>query len=86
MYKLIDENGQEHFYHTVNRISSVVDLKPNFQYIFVQEENNIVIWQVVNDEGLWLWSMKDVTNDLTDYYKKTYDRCFDTMHKKVLHL
>jgi uncharacterized protein YrzB (UPF0473 family) len=84
MYKLIDENGQEHFYHSVNKISSLVDLKRNFQYVFVQEKGQIVIWQVVNDNGAALWSMKEVTDDLTDYYKRVHDRNFDTMFKMLL--
>jgi len=86
MYKLIDKNGQEHFYHSINKITSVTDLKQGFQYIFVQEKNSIAIWQVVNDDGATLWPMREVTNDLVNYYKESLDRPFDNMHKKLLYL
>ena len=86
MYKLIDENGEEHFYHSIKRITSVADLKQGYQYIFIQEENNIAIWQVVNDNGAELWPMKQATKELADYYKRSCDRIFDTMQKKLLYL
>ena len=89
MHKLIDENDQEHFYHSVNKITSVVDLIQGFQYIFVQEECNIAIWQVVNDvnnHGTAIYTTKECIIELTDYYKKTLDRNFDSMQKKLLYL
>ena len=90
MYKLIDEDGKEHFYDSINKITSVVDLKQGFHYILVQEENRIVIWQATNNESEFLltehWPMEQVTSDLTDYYKRSLGRNFDSMQKKLLHL
>jgi len=83
MHKLIDQDGQEHFYHSISEITSVVDLKQGFQYVFVQEKNNITIWQVVNDD---VNALQKVTIDLTDYYQKALDRNFDSMQKKLLYL
>ena len=86
MYKLIDENGQDHFYHSVIRITSVIDLKQGSQYVFVQEKNHIAIWQVVHNEEFENWPMQEVTKDLTDYYKRSLDRPFDTMYKRLIYL
>jgi len=90
MYKLIDKDGKEHFYYSVKKITSVVDLVQGYHYIFVQEKNRIAIWQAASDDSEFLytehWPMKQVTSDLADYYKKSQDRNFDSMQKKLLHL
>ena len=90
MFKFNDGKGQDYFYHSVSKITSVVDLKQGFHYILVQEKNRIVIWQAANDESEFLptehWPMTEVNSDLTDYYKRSLDRNFDSMQKKLLHL
>ena len=84
MLKLV-EDKKETFYESITKISTVSDLKKDKQYIFVQEEGYIAIWQVTDKFG-GLMDVKNAVKDLDNYYKKTLGRTFDLMQKKLVSL
>ena len=84
MYKVTDENLNTFTYENIEKIKTVSDLKKGHQYIFVQEEEGIVIWRAINEiKDVF---PKDAAKDLKDYYKRFHDRGFDIMTKVLLSL
>lgn len=79
------ERGQEERYEFVEKVTKVAELEQDKQYIFVQEEDCIVIWKVVETIG-GPSDLHNAINDLNEYYKKHYSRAFDLMIKKLLSL
>jgi len=84
MLKVI-KDGKEYFYDHVEKVTTVVNLERDKQYIFIQEEGVIVIWKVIDKFG-GTEDLNKAINDLNNYYKKHHSRCLDTMQKKLLSL
>jgi len=84
MFKVI-EDGKEYFYDHVEKVTTIVNLERDKQYIFIQEEGVIVIWKVIDKFG-GTEDLDKAIRSLNNYYKKHHCRHLDSMQKKLLSL